>query len=198
MWTKGTWETQVMRETRRHLSSFTPVYLTDTITLRGNRGAYFKGRIWLAEELKGRRDVEVEEILHHEIFHGKIARARLLGVPLGGMSMDVAMKHAGQVASDALANTARADLIEHYRLNASPDYDEECMVQLCLAVRFRNMIDVPDPLLTVCEALVEPFCHRPVFLGGFLGTLPHAFQCNQVRCSALPLPSGNLPPAPKS
>lgn len=176
MWTNGSWEIQVMREVRRHLASFTPVYIADAATLLGNSGAYYKGVIWLREEFQGSKDTEVEEVLHHEILHGKISRARIHGVRMGGVSMNDAMAQAKLVASDVLARSPRANLLEHYRLNAGQDFAEECLVQLCLTVRFGETVDIPRRLKAACMALVEPMCHRPTFWGGYIGSFPSAFR----------------------
>lgn len=176
MWTTGTWETQIMRETRRHLSSFTRVYLADDKTMLGNLGFYLKGQIWLSEKFEGRMDLEVEEVLHHEIFHMKFARAKAQNARMARMSLDEAMAQAGLVAPAALADNPRAELIEHYRLNAGPDFDEECLVQLCLAVRFNEPVALPDRLLAACKALLQPLCRRPTFWGGRIGSLPFAFH----------------------
>lgn len=174
MWTKGTWETQVMRETRRHLSSFTPVYLADDKTMLGNLGFYLKGQIWLTDEFEGRMDVEFEEVLHHEIFHMKFARAKARNAPMAGMTVDEAMAQAGSVAPAALADSPRSELVEYYRLTAGPDFAEECLVQLCLAVRFKEGIALPIDLHAACQALVQPLRSRPTFWGGYIASFYNA------------------------
>lgn len=173
-----------MRETRRHLSSFTRVYLADDKTMLGNLGFYLKGQIWLTDKFEGRMDVEVEEVLHHEIFHMKFARAKAQNARMARMSVDDAMAQAGRVATAALSDGPRAELIKHYRLNAGPDFAEECLVQLCLSVRFNEPVQLPDRLRAACKALVLPFCYRPIFWGGFIGTLPLA-HCGVRRCDRL-------------
>lgn len=188
MWKTGSWEKQVLRETRRHLACFMPVYLADASTLRGNKGAYFNGQIWLAEELAGRQDVEVEEVLHHEIFHAKFALAKAHNVRFSAMSIDDAKAQAMHVSLTELHGTPRAALIEYYRLNADQDFAEECLVQLCLMVRFKEPVELPPKLHAACRALVRPFCHRPVFWGGFVGSLPYAFQTLRSWERSCPLP----------
>ncbi|MGB0660214.1 MAG: hypothetical protein ACPGNV_08525 [Mangrovicoccus sp.] len=182
-----------MRETRRHLSSFTRVYLADDKTMLGNLGFYLKGQIWLAEKFEGRMDIEVEEILHHEIFHMKFALAKARHVLMAGMTMDEAMAQAGLVAPTALADSPRAELIEYYRLNAGPDFDEECLVQLCLAVRFNEPAALPDRLYAACEALVRPLSIRPAFWGGYIGSSIYGFRKLRRWGRHRPLP-GLLPP----
>lgn len=175
MWTSGTWETQIMREARRHLSWYTRVYLADNETMLGNLGFYQNRQIWLNDKFEGRMDIEVEEVLHHEILHMKFVLAKAQNAHMAGMSVEEAISQAGRVAATALADSPRAELIEHYRLNAGPDYAEECLVQLCLAVRFNEPVALPDRLDSACKALVRPFSRHPIFWGGRIGSLRYAF-----------------------
>jgi hypothetical protein len=78
-------------------------------------------------------------------------------------------------------------------LNAGPDFDEECLVQLCLAVRFDEHVMLPDRLHSACKELVRPFCRRPTFWGGFVATIPFADQKLRRWGHSRPLP-GNLRP----
>lgn len=164
--------------------------------MRGNLGAYHQGRIFLNEKLEGRFDEEAFEVLHHELFHLKIERARLLNAKLGRIRMDHATVLAGQMAGDIFLSGRRLQLIEHYGETAGPDFGEECLVQLCCASMFREAVIIPPPLYKVCEALCAPFSRRALFWGGFIGSLPFCahgvLRWPESRQILLPKAPGNL------
>lgn len=190
------WRRRIQKTTSWHVAEWMPIYLIESTLLRGNLGAYHLGTIWLNEGLEGRYDPQAQEILHHEIFHRKIARARRLEVQLGCISIAEAMILAGRIASEVFPSGSRRQLIEHYRSKAGSDFDEECLVQMCCALMYNEKLNMPKCLHSVCMALCRPFSLRWQFIGGFLGTLPNCLHGVRRWPKGKPLPGGNLSEPP--
>lgn len=186
------WRRWVLRLTRSHIAAFVPVYLADRVALNENLGAYHGGKIWIAKELEGCTNQAVLEVLHHELFHAKFERAKSLGVKFKGLSVEAAVRMAGCLASQDFHSKTRQEIIQHYRVYAGPSFDEECLVQMCCAVMFGEKTAVPAQLRSFCEALSKPFCLRPTFMGGFIGSAPHCFRGVGVWPEDSRLPGGGL------
>jgi hypothetical protein len=190
------WRAWVRREVYRHGAAWTPIYLAGDDVLRCNHGAYQHGTIWLNKRLEGRSDVKTIEIIHHEIFHLKIERARALNAKLGRMRMNEATTMASEVAEAIFHLEPRSALIRHYANTAGPDFGEECLVQMCCALMFSEPINLPPRLRVVCKALLAPYSRRFRFLGGFIATLPDCRHGVQDWPDGKLLPGQGLPKAP--
>ena len=190
------WRAWVWREVCRHGAAWTPIYLAGDDVLRGNQGAYHRKKIWLNEHLVGRSDPKAIEVIHHETFHLKIARARHMGVGLAGLTIKEAIALAGQVSDSAFRPGARADLVDHYRCTAEQDSEEECLVQMCCAVMLGEAVELPPQLRSFSKALCAPFIQRWQFWDGFAFTIWHARHGVRQWPEGKPLPGPELARAP--
>ncbi|UWQ55002.1 hypothetical protein [Leisingera caerulea] len=190
------WGRLVRRIVYWHLASWPTIYLTSSKVLRGNLGAYAKGRIWLAEELEGTTDLRMVEVLHHELFHGKLDAFRYQGRMVAGMSVGVAMEFAGQLAPDLYRTDWRADLLEHYRLQTPEDFEEECLVRLCCDVLLGEAPALPDELHRFCRALCVPLGAHWTFAGGLPFAAPSLLLGVQRWPSWKALPGDGIAAAP--
>lgn len=189
------WRVWVWKEISRHGAAWTPTYLAPDDVLKGNGGAYHRGRIWLNKRLEGRSDEKAIEVIHHEIFHLKIERARALPAKLGRMRMGAATALAVEVMDAAFLSGPRLELIRHYAVADPAGFDEECLVQMCCAVMFGEPINLPPRLRATCEALCAPYSSRIKFWGGRVGTLPSCLHGVQEWPQDQPLPGERLPEA---
>lgn len=190
------WRKLVRRVVFWHLAAWPAIYLACPKVLRGNLGAYAKGKLWLAEELEGTDDARMAEVLHHELFHGKLDAFRYQGRAAAGMSVATAMQYAGELAPTLYRTDWRADLLEHYRTRVPEDYPEECLVRLCCDVRAGEALALPDDLARFCRAMCVPLGARWAFAGGLPLAAPSLLVGVQRWPSWMPLPGDPVAPAP--
>ncbi|UWQ83527.1 hypothetical protein [Leisingera caerulea] len=190
------WQRWVRRTVFWHLASWPSVFLADSQSLRGNLGAYARGKIWLAEELECRGDTEALEVLFHEICHGKIDACRCRGAWVGGMPVEDAARYAGDVAPFLYPRGRRAELLEHYRTNAVADYEEECLVRMCCDVLLDEDPGIPRDLKQVCATLCKPLGQRWSFTGGLLFAAPSLIFGIRKWPMGKPLPGTSIATAP--